>query len=183
MGLGGTSHLRGRQKSSQLPLCLYASPVELKGMLVASYHILLGQTPPSHPFTLSQRTSPVEEQPAPAAPPTPVPNQSPRPTRWHSSPDPVDSMPLGRTTSRTTSEGTPSSKQQEILPWNRALKPSHMEAFSWDSNLVKEARKEFFSRHSYNFILEGTHDLLEVFRQMATSTELLGTSTYEIQVS
>ena len=58
-----------------------------------------------------------------------------------------------------------------------------MEAFSWDSDLVKEARKEFFSKHSYNFVTEGTRDLLEVFRQMATSAKLLGTSIYEIQAS
>ena len=30
----------------------------------------------------------MEEQPASAAPPTPVPKQSPRPKRWHPSPDP-----------------------------------------------------------------------------------------------
>ena len=95
----------------------------------------------------------------------------------------MESMPLGRTMSKTTSEGPPSSKWQEIPPWNKALKPSHLEASSWDSDLVKEARKEFFSKHSYNFIMEGTHNLSEVFRQMATSTELLGTSIYKIQVS
>ena len=77
----------------------------------------------------------------------------------------------------------PSSKQWEILPRNKALKPSHMEAFSQDSDLVKEARKEFFSKHSYNFIMEGTHNLSEVFRQMAKSTELLDTAIYEIQAS
>ena len=60
---------------------LYASPVELKSTLVASYHLLLGQMPLSHPFILSQRASPVEEQPALTAPPTPVPKQSPRPKR------------------------------------------------------------------------------------------------------
>ena len=81
-----------------------------------------------------------------------------------------------------TSEGPPSSKQQEMLPWNKVLTLSHMEAFGWDSDLVKEARKEFFSKHSYNFITEGTCNLLEIFRQMATSAELLGTSIYEIQV-
>ena len=80
-------------------------------MLVVSYHILLGQTPLSHPFALSQRTSPVEQQSAPAAPPALVPKQSPRPKRWNPSPDPVESMPLGRTTSKTTLEGPPSSKQ------------------------------------------------------------------------
>ena len=162
---------------------LYTSPAELKSTLVASYHILLGQTPPSHPFVLSQRAFPVEECPASAAPPTPVPKQSPRLKRWHPSPDPVETMPLGRTTLKTTSEGPPSSGQQEILPWNKALKPSCMEAFGWDSDLVKEARKDFFSKYSYNFIMEGTHNLSEIFRQMATSAELLGTFIYEIQAS
>ena len=77
----------------------------------------------------------------------------------------------------------PSSKWQEILSWNKVLKLSHTEAFSWVSDLVKEARKEFFSKLSYNFIMEGTHDLLEVFRQMATSAKLLGTFIYKIQAS
>ena len=31
--------------------------------------------------------------------------------------------------------------------------------------------------------MEGTHDLSEIFRQMATSTDLLGTSIYKIQAS
>ena len=42
-----------------------------------------------------------------AAPPAPVPKQSPRPKRWHPSPDPVESTPLGGTTSKTTLEGPP----------------------------------------------------------------------------
>ena len=58
----------------------------------------------------------------------------------------------------------PRSKQQEVPPWNKALKPSCAEAFSWDSDLVKEARKEHFSKHSYNFIMEGTHNLSEIFK-------------------
>ena len=66
---------------------------------------------------------------------------------------------------------------------HRALKPSHAKAFGQDSDLVKEARREFFLKHSYNFITEGTHNLSEIFKQMATSAELLGTSIYEIQVS
>ena len=174
----------GRSQTDFLSACqtaLHASPVELKGVLVASYHILLGQAPTSHPFTLSQRTSPVGEQSAPAAPPPPVPKQSPRTKRWHSSPDPADNMPLGGTTSKATSEGPPSPKQQEVPPWNKALKQSCSEAFSSDTDLVKEARKKYFSKHSYNFTMEGTHDLLEVFRQMAESAELLGTSIYQIQ--
>ena len=63
---------KSRSQADFLSACqatLYTSPVELKSTLVASYHILVGQTSPSHPFILSQRASPVEEQPASAAPP------------------------------------------------------------------------------------------------------------------
>ena len=59
------------------------------------------------------------------------------------------------------------------------LKWSHSEAFSQDSDLVKEAREEYFSKHSYNCTMEGT--LLEIFRWMAKSAKLLGTSIYKIQ--
>ena len=61
------------------------------------------------------------------------------------------------------------------------LKQSHLEVFSWDTDLVKEARKEYFLKHSYNFTTEGNHNLSEVFKQMAESTELLDTSIHEIQ--
>ena len=46
---------------------------------------------------------------------------------------------------------------------------------------MKEATKEYFKRHSYNFTTEGTCDLGEVFRHMAKSTKLLGSSIYKIQ--
>ena len=124
----------------------------------------------------------MEQLSASAAPPLPVPKQYPRPKRWHPSPDPVDSMPLGGTTSKATSEGLPSSKWQEVPPWKKVLKQSCSEVFSQDTDLVKEARKEYFKRHSYNFTAEGTHNLSEVFRQMAKSTDLLGTAIHEIQV-
>ena len=79
-------------------------------MLVAPYHILMGQAPTSHPFTLSQGASPTE-QPSASATPSPAPEHSPRPKWQHPSPDPVDDMPLGGTMARATLEGPPSSKQ------------------------------------------------------------------------
>ena len=94
----------------------------------------------------------------------------------------MDSMPLGGTMSKATSEGPPTAKWWEVPPWNKVLKQSCSEVFSWDTDLVKEARKEYFKRHSYNFTAEGTHDLSEVFRQMAKSADLLGTTIHEIQV-
>ena len=149
-------------------------------MLVASYHILMGQAPMSHPFTLSQGACPVKQLSASAAPPAPVPEQFPRPKRWHPSPDPVDSMPLGGNYVQGSLRRASSSKWQEVPPWNKVLKQSCSEVFSWDTNLVKEARKEYFKRHSYNFTAEGTHNLSEAFRQMAKSTDLLDTAIYKI---
>ena len=46
---------------------------------------------------------------------------------------------------------------------------------------MKEARKEYFKRHCYNFTAEGTCYLSEVFRQMAKSAKLLGSTIYKIQ--
>ena len=46
---------------------------------------------------------------------------------------------------------------------------------------MREARKEYFNKHSPNFTMDGTHDLSEVFRHMAESTKLLGSAIYTIQ--
>ena len=112
---GGTVHLRGRKSQfdflSACQAVLQASPVELRGMLVASYYLLMGQAPISHPFTLSQGASPIEQPSALVASPSAVPEHSPRPKQKHPSPDPVDYMPLGGTMSKATLERPPSSKQ------------------------------------------------------------------------
>ena len=77
----------------------------------------------------------------------------------------------------------PSPKRQETPPWFKTLKPSCAKAFSLDSDMVKEVRREFFLKHSYNFTTGGTCDISRTFRQLAASTDLLGTSIYEIQLS
>ena len=87
----------GKSQIDFLSACqatLHASPVELRGALVASYHILMGQAPTSHPFTLSQGASPAKQPSASAAPPALAPEHSPRPKRQHPSPDPVNGTPL-----------------------------------------------------------------------------------------
>ena len=58
---------------------LWASPPKLHGTLVASYHILLGHAPTSHPFSLSQGASPSEQVSAPRVPSPPALQHSPRP--------------------------------------------------------------------------------------------------------
>ena len=134
----------------------------------------MGQAPTSHPFSLSQGASPAKQPSASPAPPAPVPVHSPRPKTQLPSPDPVDGMPLGRTMSKATAEGSPSSKWQEVPPWYNVLKQSISETFSQDTSLVRVAQKEYFKKHSPNFTTDGTCDLSEVFRCMAKSAKLLG---------
>ena len=139
-----------RSHSNFLTACqvvLYSSPPLLKSTLVASYHILLGQTPLLPPLVSQERTSPMEEQlTATVSTHTGTLKQSPRPKRWHPSPVPMESMPIGGATSKATSGGPPSPKRWEIPHWVTTLKPNHAEAFSWDSNMVKVARREYFSQ-------------------------------------
>ena len=73
-----------RSQADFLSICqvtLYNSPPELKSALATSCHILMGQAPPSPPLALLQRPSLVGKQLTSAAPPTSVPEQSPRPKR------------------------------------------------------------------------------------------------------
>ena len=103
----------GESQTDFLSACqaaLQASPVELKRHAGSLISLIDGTGTTSHQFTLSQGTSPNEQPSAPAAPSSPVPEHSPRPKLQHLSPDPVDNMPLGGTTSKATLEGPPSSK-------------------------------------------------------------------------
>ena len=101
----------------------------------------------------------------------------------HPSPDPVDSTPLGGTTSKTTLEGPSQLQMGRGTTLEQGAQAELHGSIQPGLGLVKEARKEYLSKHSSNFIMDGTHNLSEVFRWMAASTELLGTSIYKIQVS
>ena len=77
---------------------LYHSSQPLRGALAALYHLLLGQAPPLPPLILHPRTSSAEEQPSTAAPPMPMPKQSPRLKRQHPLPELMGNMPIGGAT-------------------------------------------------------------------------------------
>ena len=46
---------------------------------------------------------------------------------------------------------------------------------------MREARKEYFKRHSPHLTTDGMHDLPEVFRHIAKTAGLMGSAIYEIQ--
>ena len=90
---------------------------------------------------------------------------------------------MDKTSSKASQEGPSSSKRRETPIWFASLKPSCTEAFSHDSDLVKEARLCFFSTHSCDWAIDGTNDLSDVFRELAEGTGLLGEAIHEIQLS
>ena len=155
----------------------------LRENLATSYHVLLGQSSPSPPSAPPARASLAEEQPPAATSPMPAPKWSPWPKRWLPLPEPQGSMSTDKTAPRAMQEGPSSPKRQDTPAWFTSLKPSHVEAFLWDSSIVKEARSCFFSNHSYDFVNDGTSDLSDVFKELAKSTSLLGEAIYEIQLS
>ena len=147
------------------------------------YHLLLGQTPQSPQSVLPQKTSPMEEQPHMLLPLPQHLKNLPGPKDKHPLPDPMERMLMGRTAPKATLGGPPALRGKRPSPWFETLHPSHAEAFSQDSSIVKEARLEFFSRHSCNFTIDGAHDVSRTFKQLAVNANLLGTSIYKIQSS
>ena len=67
---------------------LHNAPQPLKENLTTSYHVLLGQSPPSPLSAHPARAAPAGEQPPMATSPKPAPKQSPQPKRWHPLPEP-----------------------------------------------------------------------------------------------
>ena len=166
---------------STCQVVLQNGPPWLKGALATSYHILLGQTPLLPPHVLPQKTSPMEEHPTAAVSPHQHPNLLG--LKGNTFAGSCGEHAYGQNHFKGYSGRTPSPKRQETPPWFKRLKPSHAKAFSWDSAMVKEARREFFLKHSYNFITDSACNLSGTFRHLAASADLLGTSIYEIQSS
>ena len=159
------------------------APQQLKDNLSTSFHILLGQLPSllqSIPFA---KTPQADERPSAAASPRPEPKWSPWPKRWHPLPDPWGSMSMDETSSKASQEGPSSSKRRETPNWVTSLKPAHMDAFSHDSDSMKEARSCYFATHPYDWVHGNANDLSDIFRELAKGASLLGKSIHEIQLS
>ena len=81
---------------------------------------------------------------------------------------------MDETSSKASQEGPSSSKRRETPNWFASLKPGHMEAFSCDSDLVKETRLHYFATHPCDWIHDNTNDLSNIFRELAEGAGLLG---------
>ena len=129
------------------------------------------------------KTPQAEEQPSATASPRPEPKQSPQPKRQHSLPDPQGDTSIDETSPMALQEGLSSSKRRETADWFISLKPSHADAFSHDSDLVKEARSRYFATHPWDWTYGNTDDLSDIFKELAEGARLLGKSIHELQLS
>ena len=67
--------------------------------------------------------------------------------------------------------------------WFTSLKPACTDAFSHDSDPMKEARTHYFATHPYDWVHGSFDDLSDIFKELARGAGLLGKSIYEIQLS
>ena len=146
----------------------------LKENLFTSYHVLLGQLTSSLQSIPFAKTPQVEGQPSATVSPRPEPRESPQPKRRHSSPDPQGDMSTDETSPTASQEGPSSSKRREASNWYASMKPSHTDAFSCDSDLVKEARSHYFATHPWDWIHGNDNDLSNIFKELAKGADLLG---------
>ena len=92
-------------------------------------------------------------------------------------------MSIDKTSPTASQEGLLSSKRRETANWFASLKPSHMDAFSHDSDPIREARSCYFTTHLWDWVHGNTDNLSDIFKELAKGANLLGKSIYELQLS
>ena len=75
----------------------------------------------------------------------------------------------------------PQQRWREEDPLAEHLRSAHRKAFYKDSDLVQHIRQTYFRAHSLVFHKEVTHDLADVFGEMAKIAGLMDTKIYQIQ--
>ena len=142
---------------------LHQSPQSLKEDLHSSYSLLLGPSSSSLqpiPFMQAPQT---EGQPPSIILLKPEPEQSPPQKRWHSSADAQGDISMDEDFPVTLQEKLPNSKKGKTANWLTSMKSSHADAFSWDSNPVKEVRAYYFTMHSWDWAHSNMEDLSDIF--------------------
>ena len=83
----------------------------------------------------------------------------------------------------TSQEESSNPKKGKAANWLTCMKSDCADAFSRDSNSVKEARACYFTTHSWDWAHGNTEDLSDIFKELAQEAGLLGESIFEIQWS
>ena len=74
-------------------------------------------------------------------------------------------------------------KKGKTTDWLTSMKSECADAFSRDSDSVKEARAHYFTTHSWDWAQGNTEDLSDIFKELTQEAGLLDNSIFEIQQS
>ena len=168
--------------SAHLAVLSHAPP-SLKEDLHSSYNILLGNSSSSLQSIPSARAPQAQRQPPATTSPKSEPTWSPQSKRRHPLTDAQGDTSIDESSHMTLQEGLSNSKRGKTTGWSSSLKPSHADAFSWDSSPIKEARECYFATHPWDWAHGNMDDLSDIFRELAKGVGLLGEFIHEIQVS
>ena len=83
----------------------------------------------------------------------------------------------------TSQEELPNPKKGKTVNWLTSMKSVHADAFSQDSDSVKEARAHYFTTHSWDWTHSNMADLSDIFKELTQEASLLGESIFKIQWS
>ena len=153
---------------------LHQAPQSLKEDLHSSYSLLLGP--------LSSSCQSISLTPAPQAegqllsiiPLKPEPKWSPPPKRQHSLMDAQADTSIDKDFPVTLQEESSNSKKGKTANWLTSMKLDCTDAFSWESDPVKEARARYFATHSWDWTCSNTEDLSNIFKALAQRSWPIG---------
>ena len=135
--------------SAHLAVLCHAPP-SLKEDLHSSYNILLGNSSSSLQSIPSTRAPQAQGWPPVTTSPKSEPTRSPQSKRHHPLTDAQGDMSIDESSHMTLQEGPSNYKRGKTTGWSSSLKPSHVDAFSWDSSPIKEARECYFATHPWD---------------------------------
>ena len=180
--------LRMENKSCQDFLIAHQAVLEqalqtLKDDLQSSYSLLLGQSFSTCPPLTLAPASQAGGQPPSLIPLKSEPTLSLPPKRWHSSTEAQVDTSIDEDFPTTSQEESSNPKRRKTSDWLTSMKSEHVDAFSWDSDSIKEARAHYFATHSWNWAQGNVMDLSDIFKELVQKAGLLDESIFEIQWS
>ena len=164
-------------------MVLHQAPQTLKDDLHSSYSLLLGPYSSSHQSLTLAPASQAGGQPLSIIPLKLEAEQSLPPKRQHSSMEAQGGTSMDEDFPITSQEESSYPKKGRTADWLTCMKSDHVDAFSRDSNSVKEARARYFTTHSWDWAHSNTEDLSDIFKELAQEAGLLGESIFKIQQS
>ena len=79
----------------------------------------------------------------------------------------------------TSQEESSKPKKGRTADWLTCMESDCADAFSRDSNSIKEARAHYFTTHSWDWDHSNTEDLSDIFKELAQEAGLLGESIFK----